>query len=200
MILAVALSYLVGSIPTAFILVKLIKKIDIREHGSGNVGATNVFRVAGKELGVAVLLIDMLKGFVAPFYLAHLVQSSAEQILATKLICGVSAIAGHTWPIWLKFKGGKGVATSCGVFLGIAPIAVLCSLSVWIALAFTTKYVSVSSIGAAVLFPVWVYLIYRDTTLALISIALAGFIIFTHRSNLERLKNRTERKIGSKKS
>ena len=192
----VFVAYLIGSIPTAYLIGKWIGKIDIRQHGSGNVGATNVFRVMGKKWGSIALLCDISKGFIVTYFLAGSLTTQAQ------LLLGLFAIIGHTWPVWLRFHGGKGVATSCGAFLGIFPKAVLLALLVWIIVAFITRYVSASSILSAFSFPFWLTLFYRTSdafSLSLgVSIALLFFIIFTHRPNIARLLAGTESKIGSK--
>ena len=115
--------YLIGSVPTAYLVGKLVKGIDIRQHGSGNVGATNVFRVVGKKWGISVLLFDMFKGFTTAFWVWHLTGSVSNSAFIASLLAGAAAIAGHTWTPWLGFRGGKGVATSLGVLIAITPEA-----------------------------------------------------------------------------
>ena len=195
--------YLIGSIPTGYLAARAVKGIDIRKHGSGNMGATNVFRVLGPAWGIAVLLIDITKGFIAitviyPIFMEFGGEYSSE--LLAKLIFGFAAIAGHNWTIFLSFKGGKGVATTCGVFLAIAPYAVLCALLVWIAAVLVTKYISVASITAAVTCPLWIWLIYKEddnfTALISMSFLVPVLIIYTHRANIKRLRTGTEHKIN----
>lgn len=201
MILAIALAYLIGSIPTAYLIGKWVRQIDIREHGSGNVGATNVFRVMGKKWGTIALALDIGKGFAVTYLLANYFEECCSSI-PFRLLLGLFTIAGHTWPVWLRFKGGKGVATSCGAFLGIFPKAILCALLVWIVCAFITRYVSVSSIAAAGSFILWLYVFYSNLPSAifnlslLISVSLFLFIVFTHRKNISRLQAGEEPKIG----
>ncbi len=189
---AIFLGYFLGSIPTAYLVGKRLRGIDIRQHGSGNVGATNVFRVIGKKWGIAVLLFDMLKGALAVSLIAR-----GSFIIA--LVGGIAAIAGHTWTPWLGFKGGKGVATSAGVFLALAPKAAVLSLGVWFLLFFWKRYVSLASLGTALLFPLWVGLFYRQTDyftlLFPISLAVPVFIFYTHRENLRRLREGTEKRL-----
>ncbi|PIQ87283.1 MAG: acyl-phosphate glycerol 3-phosphate acyltransferase [Candidatus Omnitrophica bacterium CG11_big_fil_rev_8_21_14_0_20_45_26] len=205
MILAGILSYLIGSIPNAFLIGKLVKHIDIREHGSGNVGATNVFRTVGKGWGSLALVLDMSKGLIVSAVIVPLAYrlSSHDSLIIWQLVFGLLAIGGHTWPIWLKFKGGKGVATSCGVFLGIFPLAVLLALLVWIATAVLTRFVSASSMVAAFSFQIFLFLFYRHVSefrfIMIIAVLLFIFIVYTHRSNITRLIRGTENKIGKSK-
>jgi len=198
-------AYLVGSFPSAYLIVRWQKGIDIRTVGSGNVGATNVFRTVGKKWGTFALLLDMAKGFLVTFFLApwanrHFPGISPDLL---RLGMGIIAILGHTWPIWLCFQGGKGVATSCGVFLGVYPFAIFISVLVWIGIVFLFRYVSLASVAAAFSFPLLVYLFYpgiphRSLHLA-VALFLALFICYMHRSNLSRLFQGTEHKIGKKK-
>ena len=204
MILLCVLSYLIGSIPTAF-LVGRVCKVDIRKYGSGNVGATNVFRVLGKKWGSFTLAFDILKGFAPVFWIAPRIVSLnlSPSLVSIQLIAGVFTIAGHTWPVWLQFKGGKGVATSCGVFLGIFPKAVFVTLLIWIAVLLISRFVSLASIVAGILFPFCLLIFYRSTPdlkIALtISAALSLFIIFTHRANIKRVLNGMENRIPHSK-
>lgn len=206
MIIAGIVSYVLGSLPTAFLIGKLFCGIDIRKHGSGNVGATNVFRTIGKAWGTVVLLIDMVKGFLPTFLIAKLLfdPSSPIGMLGFQIALGLCAIVGHVWPVWLRFKGGKGVATSCGVFLGIYPLAVTGALVIWVGTALALRYVSLASLVAAVSFPVWLYACYRKTEGweigVAVSLALLVFIFYTHRANLERLARGTEHRMGEKRN
>lgn len=199
MILAFLLAYLIGSIPNAFLIGKFAGKIDIREHGSGNVGATNVFRVMGKAWGITAYLLDMGKGLVVTLVLPNYFEECCDQI-PFRLLLGLAAIIGHTFPIWLKFKGGKGVATSSGALLGIYPKALLGALFIWVFSAFVTRYVSVSSLVAAASFLAWLWLFYRGTEAFVISFSVSFvlliFIVWTHRTNIARLRAGTEAKIG----
>ena len=189
-------AYLLGSVPFGLIAGFRVKGIDIREHGSKNIGATNVSRVVGKKWGIAVLLLDAIKGYVAcilPFFFG---QSPG---LSFQLLLGVSAILGHSFPIWLKFKGGKGVATSLGVFLAIAWIPTLITFGLWILCFALTHIISISSLVAAVVFPIMISLRYAGTPglkiLLPMSILLAVFIFYTHRANIQRLRQGTEKKL-----
>ncbi len=192
-------SYLIGSLPTAYLVGKLARGIDIRRHGSGNVGASNVFRVIGKKWGSVVLTIDMFKGFIPAFFFSFPFGHSKLMGLSF----GIAAIAGHNWTCFLRFKGGKGVATSAGVFLGIFPLATLSALAVWMITVAMTNYIAVGSIVAAFSIPLFVALFYRGIPhfwpLFAVSLALAFLVLYTHRSNIERLRKGTEHKVFKKK-
>ena len=189
-------AYLLGSVPFGLIAGFNVKDLDIREHGSKNIGATNVFRVVGKKWGILVLLMDAIKGYVACVLPAFFGQSLA---LPFQLLLGVSAILGHSFPVWLKFKGGKGVATSLGVFLAIAWIPTLITFGIWILCFTITHIISLSSLLAAVVFPIMIAWRYAGTSgikfLLPISIILTVFILYTHRANIHRLRQGTEKKL-----
>jgi len=189
-------AYLLGSIPFGLIAGRKVKGIDLREHGSRNIGATNVFRVVGKKWGILVLFLDALKGYIACVLPALFGQSFAPPF---QLLLGMSAILGHSFPVWLGFKGGKGVATSLGVFLAIAWIPTLITFGIWIACFALTHIISISSLVAAVVFPVMIVWRYAGTPelkfLLSISFALMVFIFYTHRANIQRLRQGTEKKL-----
>jgi len=195
-VLFIIAAYLLGSIPFGLIAGFKLKGIDIREHGSRNIGATNVSRVVGKRWGIAVLLLDALKGYIACILPAFFGQRLA---LPLPLILGISAILGHSFPIWLKFKGGKGVATSLGVFLAIAWIPTLITFGLWILCFAITHIISISSLVAAVIFPIMITWRYSGTSeikfLLPISVLLTVFILYTHRANIQRLRQGTEKKL-----
>jgi len=197
--LGVALSYLVGSIPTAYLVGKIVGGIDIRTEGSGNVGATNVFRVMGKKWGIGVLLFDMLKGYLAVSGLPLLFSSAVLDFFLTRLVFGLAAISGHTWPLWLGFRGGKGVATSLGVILALAPEAAGASLLIWLLVFLWRRYVSLASLAMAASFPLWVLAFYRETDFIWIlfpfGLGLSGFVFYTHRENLRRLREGKEKPL-----
>ncbi len=194
--LVVLLGYILGAIPFAHLLVTLTRGVDVREIGSGNVGATNAMRAAGKGVGIAVLFLDALKGAIPTalgFYFSPKIA----------YLAGFMAILGHTFPIFLKFKGGKGVATSFGVMLVISPVAILGSLLVFILVVALTRYVSLGSVVATLSFPLWFYLysayrgIYSLQTMEWLFIFLiVCLIIFNHRSNIKRLIDGKERRLG----
>lgn len=189
-------AYLVGSVPFGLIITRKVKGVDIREHGSKNIGATNVFRVVGKKWGTTVLFLDALKGYAACVLPAFLGQNLS---VPWQLLLGVSAILGHSFPVWLRFRGGKGVATSLGVFWAIAWIPTLVTFGLWgIVLAFT-HVISISSLAAAVVFPLMIIWCYAGTPdlkfLLPISMLLAVFIFYTHRANIQRIRQGTEKKL-----
>ncbi len=202
-IIGILLSYLVGSIPTAYIVAKLVKDLDIRTYGSGNVGATNVFRSVGRMWGVFVLLIDMLKGLIVVIFIARFFQSDTINFRYIQILYGIAAISGHNWTIFLKFKGGKGVATTSGVVLGIFPKALLLSLLMFAVIVYITRYVSVGSMVSAVAFPLFLWLFYRKcdgfASFVLFSLVMVAFIFYRHRSNIKRLLSGSENKIVFKK-
>jgi glycerol-3-phosphate acyltransferase PlsY len=194
--LGFVLSYLIGSLPTAYLVARTVRGIDIREYGSGNVGATNVFRVVGKKWGIGVLILDALKGFLSVSLLPLYFSSPSVSPFATGLVYGIAAIIGHTWTGWLRFRGGKGVATSLGVFLALTPLATATSLAVWAVVFAWKRYVSLASLGTALFFPLWVFCFYRNREffpfLLPVSFCLTVFIFYTHRENLRRLREGKE--------
>jgi acyl phosphate:glycerol-3-phosphate acyltransferase len=199
LIIFLIIAYFMGSIPTGVVIGKKFKGIDIREHGSKNTGATNAYRVLGKQYGIIVLLSDALKGYL-PVFLANLAGISGWQLI----LIGLVTIVGHTLSIFLKFKGGKGVATSLGVFLYLVPNIVLILLVVFILIAFSTKYVSLASVSAAGLFPILVLFMPVKAELGKwnmfgFALIIALFVIFKHRSNIQRLLHGNENKFGAKK-
>jgi len=206
-VFVIIISYLFGSFPTAIIAGKLLKKIDIREHGSGNAGATNVFRILGWKAGVIVLLIDMIKGFVPVFWLVGLIHNNPDSLIYYQIIAAVAAICGHIWTVFAGFKGGKGVGTSAGVFLGLTPIPLIIALVIFIIIVALTRYVSLGSITAALVF--LCILIYQKFILSsyvpdiLLYLAVVAVILiwYAHRENIRRLLKGNENKIsfGSKK-
>lgn len=189
-----AFSYLLGSIPFGLI-VGLLKGVDIRKLGSGNIGATNVSRFLGKGPAAIVLITDTLKGVLPVLVVKHLGFSAQFVVLS-----GLLAILGHSFPVWLRFKGGKGVATGLGVMIGIAPLAALFSFLVWTLVVGVTRYVSVASTLAAVVVPL--LLIFFKAPLVYIGFAVlvALLIILRHIPNYKRLCRKTEPKIGEKTS
>lgn len=213
-IVAVA-AYLLGSIPTGYVVGKA-KGIDIRSAGSGNIGATNTFRVLGKPAGIFVLLADALKGYAACAFICPLIYNLFAPHLSgivvyfrdepmdvrTKyyLVAGVCAVLGHNYTCWLRFKGGKGIATTAGVFLALAPLALGVALAVFALMLLITRYVSVGSILAAAVLPVGVWLTRENAVLRGVTIALCVMAILKHRKNIQRLIAGTENRIGAKKA
>ena len=190
-------AYLLGSIPTGY-LVGRAKGVDIRTVGSKNMGATNVFRTVGKMLGILVLLADALKGWLAVAWLAPLIWHafSHEAIPGwLRVIAGIGAILGHNYTCWLQFKGGKGIATSAGVFIALTPWALLIALGVWIVLFAVTRYVSVASMAAAAVLPMAAWFTTHDPGLTLVAGVLGALAIYKHKKNIERLLAGTENRI-----
>lgn len=190
-------SYLFGSIPTGYLFGRA-RGIDIRTVGSGNIGATNVMRALGKGPGIAVLLVDALKGFV-PVFLAPRVFAQVDPT-TLQIACCVAVIAGHNWTCWLNFKGGKGIATSAGALLAFLPVPLLCAAGVFAFVAIVTRYVSLGSIAAAIAMPVATWLIVHDRTLIIFTAILGAVAIIKHRSNIQRLLAGTESRAGAKKN
>lgn len=188
-LLILGLSYLIGSIPFGYIIAR-IWNIDIRRHGSGNIGATNVFRTLGPFPGVLVFALDLLKGALA-IYLISLITNRPEIII----LAGLCAIIGHTFPIFLKFKGGRGAATGLGVLLGIAPEIFLAAIVVAILIIVITRYVSLASIITPILITIAFILFKKPLPYTIVVGLVAGLIVFRHIPNMKRLLNRTENRI-----
>jgi len=199
LILGIVMSYLIGSIPTAYIFGWVLKGIDIRKFGSGNIGATNALRVLGKWPGITVLVLDILKGFTAVVFLGNLLVAGIGGIsqTAARLILGLSCICGHNWTIFLRFKGGKGMATTLGVLLGlgvrITGLKLIFGLVIltWLVIFIITRMVSLASILSGISLPIYTFLLkglfQEPAILILASIIFALFIILQHRSNLKRI-------------
>ncbi len=200
-ILTALAAYLLGSIPTGYLAAK-VKGIDIRTVGSGNIGATNAMRVLGKPAGIFVLLADAAKGFAAvclPVWLQTAFNISAADVETHRVIAGIGAVLGHNYTCWLKFKGGKGIATSAGVFLALAPLAMGVSVAVFAVTLLLTRYVSIGSIAAAIALPSAVWFTRDSLLLRIVTIALGALAIYKHKSNIRRLRDGTENRIGNKK-
>ncbi|MBI3306253.1 MAG: glycerol-3-phosphate 1-O-acyltransferase PlsY [Candidatus Omnitrophica bacterium] len=190
-------AYFIGSIPFGFLTGKLVKGIDIRESGSRNIGATNVFRVVGKPWGISVFILDALKGYFAVHLVTILGEPAGFSLI--KLFLGIAVILGHTFPVWLRFRGGKGVATSLGVFMALALKPTLITFGVWIAVFIISHIISISSLVAALVFPIVLCLTDRHIEnfawLFGTSLLLAGFIFYTHRANITRLIKGEEKRL-----
>ncbi len=194
----IVLAYLVGSIPTAVWVSKNVYGIDIREHGSGNAGATNTFRILGSKAGSAVMLIDMLKGFIAvKLSLLSVYPWDSEAITNLQIFLGLAAVLGHIFPIWADFRGGKGVATLFGMILSIQPLVAVSLVGVFLAMLFLTRYISLSSISASVAFPLFILFIFKapELTYRVFAIATACLVVLTHYKNISRLLNGNESKV-----
>ncbi len=194
-------SYLMGAVPFGLLVARL-KGVDITKVGSGNIGATNVFRSVSKPLGVLTFVFDALKGWLpAWFFPAWATAAGQASDPSLGVLYAVAAIAGHTWPVYLKFKGGKGVATSAGALIGIAPKAVAVGLVVWLLLMIITRYVSVASIAAAAAVAVagWKFYAHDGLKLPMALTLLAVLIVWRHRGNIRRLAAGTEHRFGKPK-
>lgn len=187
---ALLLSYVVGSIPTGLWLGLRLRGVDIREYGSKNIGATNTLRVLGKGLGATALIGDAAKGAVSVLFIAQL-----SDWAYAPLACGLAAILGHTLSIFLKFGGGKGVATSGGVFLALAPVPTLIALASFAGVVAVTRMVSAGSITAAVVMAIAVFALAQDVVLQFVTLAVALLVVFRHRTNIQRILAGTENKI-----
>jgi glycerol-3-phosphate acyltransferase PlsY len=215
-ILTALAAYLLGSIPTGFLVVKA-KGIDIRAVGSGNIGATNAMRVLGKPAGIFVLMMDAFKGFAAcylggiiaalligQFNGIHSIDDNSDDAAFSSLpyfpiIAGIFVVLGHNYPCWLKFKGGKGIATTAGVYLALAPWALLAALIVFVLAVLLTRYVSIGSISAAIALvsAVWI-LPPHNVLLGIVTTALGALAVYKHKSNIQRLMAGTENRLGRK--
>lgn len=192
----VVASYLLGATPTAYLAGRLARGIDLREHGSKNLGATNVYRVLGWHYAIPVGLLDVAKGVVPVAILAPWSNGPA----GFPVVLGLAAVVGHMFSPYVRFRGGKGVATAAGVFLALAPFAVLISLPIWGTLLWLSGYVSVASVAVALLFPLWVRLTRpSDPYVFWASVVLALLIVYAHRANLRRLRAGTEHRFRTRK-
>jgi len=192
-IAALVASYLMGAIPTSFLVGKAFKRIDLREHGSKNLGATNVYRIMGWRYAIPVGIFDVAKGAVPVL----IIGPAASTLGWFPLVCGVLAVIGHVFSVFVGFKGGKGVATSAGVVLGMAPMAVGVCLVLWAVIVWASGYVSLGSVIAVGVFPALVWALYPARRESIwLYIALAAVIIWMHRGNLKRLAAGTENRFG----
>lgn len=199
LVLIAAVAYLLGSIPFGLILVRVVRGEDVRQSGSGNIGATNVARTGGAKLGVATLVLDALKGYAGVAFanaVSH--RGASTDVGLAAALAALGAILGHVFPVWLKFRGGKGVATAVGAFIGLAPRAVLVVLAIFLIIVVISRYVSLGSVVASAVFPILAYFLYRGTsTIAdlLVMFAASLLIIFKHKANMRRLLNGTENRL-----
>jgi len=202
-ILAIIISYLAGSIPTAYIAGRILKGKDLRQFGSHNVGATNAFRVLGRGIGITVLLFDMIKGIIPVVVIGNFL--SAKNTFASpemlSVILGLAAVCGHNWTIFLNFKGGKGVATTFGVLIGLAIKYPLlwtvfgCVVGVWIVSFLISRMVSLASLISSLTLPLFMLLFKPKPELIILSIILSLFIIFRHKANIKRIFRGEERRL-----
>jgi len=210
--IVILLSYIVGSIPTSIIASKISRGFDIRQHGSGNAGGTNVLRVLGWKIGLAVILFDLFKGVVATMFVARLFwdpslpfqnRTPFEDFTVVQIICGMAAILGHIWTLFAGFRGGKGVATGAGMLLALAPVEFAVAVLIFAAVFSSSRYVSLGSIAGAVAFPLTMF--FRENifkvdiqgyhTLIFFAIGTSLLLIYTHRENIKRLIRGTENKL-----
>ncbi|MFH0935623.1 MAG: glycerol-3-phosphate 1-O-acyltransferase PlsY [Candidatus Omnitrophota bacterium] len=206
-ITGIIVSYLIGSVPTAYIFGRIFKGIDIRKFGSGNVGATNALRVLGRGPGITVLAVDMLKGLLAVTVLAGLltVHVSAISAEALRIILGLACILGHNWTVFLKFRGGKGVATTLGVLIGLSlsipglKFVVAASIAIWLLVYLTTKIISAASLATALTLPLSMVFFRQSPALVSLGVFLSLFVILRHKSNLKRLIQGKEPKTHFKR-
>jgi len=195
----ILLAYLTGAFPSAVWVGKIFYKIDVREFGSGNAGATNTFRVLGKMAGIPVLIMDIFKGWICVNYISFLtnIPDSPEAIFEIKLAFGIAAVIGHLFPIYTGFRGGKGIATLLGLLIGLHYVAALYSILVFLIVFITSKYVSLGSIIASIAFPILVILILdsNNTSLNLFAFFVPILSLITHQKNIERLLRGEETKV-----
>lgn len=197
---ALAGAYMIGSIPSAVWIGQALYGIDVREYGSGNAGATNTFRVLGKKAGIPVLILDILKGFLA-LQLVEFVGNylpNTQQFINFKLALGIAALLGHIFPVFAGFRGGKGVATLLGILIGVQPMAALICSLIFLVLLIVTGYVSLSSMTAAIAYPFIIMLVLNETipTVNIFAMAVAILVLITHQKNIERLLRGTESKVA----
>ncbi len=201
----IACGYLCGSVPFGYLAGRL-KGLDIRQHGSGNIGATNAIRVLGKGIGIPVFVCDMIKGWLPVWLAALWLQGAADEVVSTgKALAGFAAVLGHMFTFWLGFKGGKGIATTAGVLLGIAPLAMLGGLAAFLAFFLSTRYVSLGSLAAAVGVPATMAVQMAragrwDFVMLGFGLVVMVLVFVRHGSNIQRLIAGTESRMGAKKS
>ena len=199
-VILILLAYLFGSIPSAVWIGKIFYGVDVRDHGSGNMGSTNTFRVIGIKAGIAVFIIDCAKGWVAVnlIYLTGFYIPASGDYINTQLLLGIAAFIGHIFPVFAEFKGGKGVATLTGVILAIHPFTALIIIGLFTITLLTTKYVSLSSMVSGFSFPFLIIVVFETTTpsLVIFSLIIAILLLFTHQKNIERLLRKEESKAN----
>ena len=200
--LAIIVAYLIGSIPTALIISRKYFGIDIRDYGSGNMGATNTFRVLGSRFGTIVMVADMLKGIIAVALYNFFPHYLDNELDRTNFMIGlgIAAVVGHIFPIWANFRGGKGVATLFGMVLGIQPVVAVSCVAVFLCVLYITRYISLSSILAGVALPICVLWIYNEKEVfyRVFAVAVAGLIVLTHQKNISRLLKGNESRVPIK--
>ncbi|GAA4329708.1 glycerol-3-phosphate 1-O-acyltransferase PlsY [Flaviaesturariibacter amylovorans] len=198
-ILIILLAYLVGSVPTAVWTSRYFFNIDIRDYGSGNAGATNTYRVLGSKWGTFVMIVDMIKAIVAVklvYFLPYALQDDLY-LVNMQLGLGLAAVIGHIFPIWANFRGGKGVASLFGMVLGIQPNVALCCVGIFILVLYLTRWISLSSILAAIAFPVFILIIFNEPEhlYRIFAVTVAMLVLLTHQKNIGRILNGSESKV-----
>lgn len=188
------IAYLLGSIPFGFLLVRWRTGTDVRTKGSGNIGATNVLRTTGKALGTLTLLLDVLKGAAA----VAIAQWLTGGDILWSALSALAVLLGHMFPVWLRFQGGKAVASMLGAYLVLTPLAMLGAILIFILTIWRTRYVSLSSIVSAAVFPLGVWLLYHNAIYTLVAALCAALIIYKHEGNIMRLRAGTENRLGSR--
>jgi acyl phosphate:glycerol-3-phosphate acyltransferase len=190
-VLPILIGYGVGSLPLGYLVANRVKGVDLRRVGSGNVGAANVYRTAGLALALIVVLVDVAKGASSVFFAARWATGAADPIAA-----GVAAIIGHVYPVWLRFHGGKGVATACGVFWMLAPLATAVSATMFVIVVWLTRYVSLGSIVATLALPPLAWFTDKSIAIVIGAAVAAAVIVQRHHANLARLQQGSERRLG----
>lgn len=203
-LVVVAGAYLLGSIPTGWLLMRIFRKQDIRQVGSGNIGATNVMRSGGKALGAATFLLDVLKGAAATYYggLLGVMLMPGMSLRSMQALAALSAVLGHVFTVWLRFRGGKGVATGFGVFLVCAPVAALAAIGLFAVVLALTRYVSLGSILGAISFPIFSWFTSGEHSAFFVAVQLSVslLIVAKHHENIGRLLTGTESRIGARRT
>ncbi|MGM0602781.1 MAG: glycerol-3-phosphate 1-O-acyltransferase PlsY [Bacillota bacterium] len=197
LVISLLFSYLIGSIPSGFLLTKFVMKKDVRQYGSGNIGATNVARVMGLKSGILVAIFDILKGYIALMVGQYILGTSSPELYI--LLVAAASIAGHDWSVFLGFSGGKGVATTFGVILRLYPVAFLIYAVIWLLIVFKTRYVSLGSILGSVSLPFTVFFTGFSRINIYFAVLLSLFIMYTHRANIKRLINGNENRMDPEK-
>jgi glycerol-3-phosphate acyltransferase PlsY len=192
-VVGILAAYFIGSVPFALLLARRWGGADLRRVGSGNLGAANVLRASGVTAGVLVAILDIAKGAASVALASRLSPGQA-----TTAAAGMAAIVGHIYPVWLRFRGGKGVATACGVFAVLTPIAIPPALAIFLATVWLTKYISLGSVVASVALPPIAYATGSSAPVVSVAAAAASLIVFRHRANLSRMRMGTERRIGAR--
>ncbi|GIM31980.1 glycerol-3-phosphate 1-O-acyltransferase PlsY [Paraclostridium bifermentans] len=197
-LIIILVSYFIGSISTSYIIAKRMMGVDIRTQGSGNAGSTNVLRTLGKKAGILTFVGDLLKGVIAVLIAKAIATIAHTDVATASYIAVVFVVIGHNWPIYLGFRGGKGVATSLGAMIAVNPVIALSCFAFFILIVYVTKYVSLGSVLGICTSPIIMFFIGNYKGLA-VTLFLSASVIFKHRENIKRLLNGTERKIGEKK-